>query len=335
LINMILILSFFLFAVYFNNDKRRIAYIFYGVFAIIYCFRTELGTDWPTYQEYFYRIMDTAYVEGRGFEIGYRILNLAFFYAGLSYWNLVTLISAIICVIYVISTNKYTNNFGLVFVLSLYYFFYPSLESIRASLAIVLFYYSMQYIHKESSKYWCINIIGLMFHNSALLAFVFYFFYKYPKSKIFILFAGILVCLITPFFEKVLTFLPVGVYSRFVYYFVDRYQRISILNMLSIKLVEYIVLIVLMKKTVGIERIQDKVIYNLLELGVVILITFGVISDVAYRFTYYTDWAIVLAYSRLFDMFRNRNNRIIIATTVVIYVIARFIRIPTFFTMFG
>ena len=88
-------------------------------------------------------------------------------------------------------------------------FYFFSMNGVRQSVAIMIFYYSFKYIEKHNfKKYAILNGIGFLFHSSAILFIPLYFIlnkkYKF-KMKMILIFATILATkVIVPFLTSIL-----------------------------------------------------------------------------------------------------------------------------------
>ena len=313
---------------FFNKKHNYIPLLPFLVFAVFYCTRTKIGTDWVAYLAYFNNVHNTRYVVGRGFEPGFYFLNLVFSNMGLSYWNLVSFIGIITCIIYIKTANQLTKNHGLFFMISLFYFFYPSFESIRSSIAIILFFYSLSFIDNNLKKYCLLNILGFLFHSTALFALVFLIIYKFPivKKYIYITIAVGTILVKSPFVVKIFRLLPKYIFKRFLFYFYYITLNKHVEDIISIKLFEYI-LILLICLIVMKYNARGKMIIGLLEIGIVSLVFVGLISNIAYRVTYYTDIGLILAYCDFYDLFKNELSRLLYIVAMIIYVFIRFYRV--------
>lgn len=312
-----------------NKKNKKIALVSYIVFIVFYCLRKEVGTDWPTYFKYFYSLDNIAYVEGRGFEIGYWFINYIFSKMGFSYWNLVTFIGISVSLIFYISIKRYSDNYGIIFLLGLFYFFYPSYESIRASIAIVLFLYSIGFVEDNEKKYLLCNIFGMLFHYSSIIAFVYYLFYKFSTSRklILILAGGMGVLISTPLFFRIVSILPDGIGNRIIFYLITNGANKDFIDVVSLKLIEYIILLIAVYFLFDQKEKLVLEYKRMLQLGIIIIIFLGMISNIGYRFTYYTDMAVIFTYSKIYDYFKSIKVKFLYVIILVIYTGVRLARI--------
>ena len=98
-------------------------------------------------------------------------------------------------------------------------------------------------------------------------------------------------------------------------------------NLLSIKLIEYVLVFILLmisKKNSG--SGEDNITIDLLELGLVILIPVSLFMDSSYRLTYYTDLGLILAYCSFYKKLSDRRAKIAYSIMISTYVIARLSR---------
>lgn len=305
----------------YNQDERKKTWILYGIFALFYALRREVGTDWQGYLNYFNNINDAAWVEKSGFEPGYLLLCKIFHGMGLSYWVMVFCISLFVAFLFYKATEQQTRNAGIAVLLGLFFFFYPSLESLRQTIALAIFFYSLEYLDEKPLFYWLLNLAGAMFHRTALIAIFFYFFRKHLWVKI----ASVGVVALFPVLKYVirwaLRFSPM-LWEKFVWYTAGG----GFSHLLSIKVLECVALLVILYLLQGKKR-QETMATSLLEMGCWINILLPIVMDGAYRFGYYTDLGIILAYCDIYDRLEAQKYRRIYIFLLIAYVALRFLRL--------
>jgi hypothetical protein len=311
-----------------KKSTKHISLIFFLFFILFYSLRTNIGSDWSGYEYYFNNVLDNDVVERYKFEVGYWLLNYITSTIFSSYRHLVILVGIFVAILFWKSTNRYTKNIGLAMLLSLYYMFYPTLEALRQSITLFLFYYSLHYIDKDQKKYLLINVIGLLFHRTGVLPLLFFVFNKYKVSKIVIILSLVFFSILQPYISNIISFFPNFALKYNWYFHLETGQS----TYFSLKLLEYLLILlfyfILSKKNLisGFERL----VMNLVLLGFVLQITLGQITDIVYRVTYYTDIGIIFAYISIFDRIKGPVFKFSYIVVLILYILVRFYRIFPF-----
>lgn len=317
----IIVLPFIIFSLtaQFNGNNRKIAWVAYGVFAVFYAFRGGVGTDWQAYLEYFNQINDPVMVAKSGFESGYLLLCRIFSGLGLSYWVMRFFISLFTVILFYKATEAQTHNTGIALLAGLFYFFYPSLEASRQILALSLFYYSLKYLDEKPFRYFLLNLVGLMFHRTAAIALLFYFFRKRNWIKIGTIAGVFAFTAVKPLLMAALRGFP-GIYDKVLWY-TNTTGGLS--SLFSFKVVESIALLLLFYLFKGKNK-KEIMITNLLEMGVLTQVFLPMVLDAAYRFGYYSDIGVILAYCGILDRINKRQYRFIYVILLTAFIALRF-----------
>lgn len=161
-----------------NNSKQKnilFAITFFFLF-IVSAIRYNVGRDYMDTYVFTYNLVKADAINIRA-DIGFFLLNkIVIFFNGSYQWIFVItsfIINIFICkAISRQSENKMLSLF--IYICGSFYFF--SMNGVRQSIAIALFYYSLSLIKKRKLlKYMIINLIGSSFHASALLFLPLYF----------------------------------------------------------------------------------------------------------------------------------------------------------------
>ena len=306
----------------FNQEEREKTWIAFGVFSVFYAIRGPVGTDWQEYLYYFNNISDPILVAKSGFEKGYVLLCKLFSTLGLSYWVMVFFVSLFVAFLFYKGTEQQTKNAGIAVLLGLFYFFYPSLEALRQTIALALFLYSLKYMNSKPLYYVLLNLCGMLFHRTAIIAFFFILFSKFLWVKI----GSACIIIFFPLLKPVLfwgaEFFPV-LYEKIVWYIGDSG---SFSHLLSLKVIECVGLLIIYYLFKA-RNERERLTINLLELGVWIQALLPIIMDGAYRFGYYSDIGIILAYCGIYDRIKEQKHRRIYVVVLIAYVILRFLRL--------
>lgn len=306
-------------ATVFNQKYKYFFLITYVIFSVMYAFRGEIGTDWQGYLYYYNNIFDPLVASTSGFEPGFLLLCKIFRGIGFSYWIMVFCISLFVTYLFYKATEYQTSNMGIAALIGLFFFFYPSLEALRQSIAIAMFYYSLKYIDDNPKLYFSINIIGVMFHRTAIMVLFFYFFRKYLWAKIISVVGIVLFQTLKPVLLKVLSHFPMYL-EKFLWY---TSENGSFVHLFSFKIIEIILLLGIL---LFLQRKYCKKFLStsLLEMSIWIQALLPIVLDSAYRFGYYTDLGIILAYCDIYDCINKRSHRVVYICCLVAYILLRF-----------
>ncbi|WP_353095827.1 EpsG family protein [Tissierella praeacuta] len=137
----------------------------------------------PEFISNFNNIHELYYVFG--FEKGYLFLNSLIKTIGFNFQGFTLIHSILFYVILFKALSRYNNKNGLIIVIFLYkMFFYNTFISLRQSLTIALFLYSIKYIEeKKVIKYFTCCFVSLQIHSASIILFPLYFLNKLKLSK--------------------------------------------------------------------------------------------------------------------------------------------------------
>lgn len=311
----------------FLNSKRtkHFSILFFLLFILFFSFRNNVGTDWLTYEFYFNNITDQFTLERYKFEYGFWLLTYLCSYLFDSYRYMVLILGLLTGILFWKATNKYTENIGLLFLLSIFYIFYPSLEAIRQSVTIILFYYSLQYIDDNKKKYIYLNIIGFLFHSTGIFSFIFLLFSINKRFKISIFLFLFLFSVLDPFIQQAISIFP-SLSHR--YYWYIQYIEHEEATLFSLKLFEYLLLLVFYFTLAFRKKLNkmENIAKNLIFIGFIAQISIGQISDMVYRMTYYTDIGVLFAYTFIYDKIKNSILKYFYIIFIILYVFVRLYR---------
>ncbi len=362
-------------SVFMSGKNRRYALIAFVLFSVIYIFRARVGSDYPAYKNY-YEMMDgfKDWSVG-GCEPGYNFMALLFHKMGAPFQFMWVCLSAFVIYLYYSSVRKLNIELGVVTLMALYYIFYPTLEVLRQGIALILFFYSITYLIDQNPytqrdntvKFFAVNIVGALFHRTALLAFIFYFFQKKKIIKLCVCCGFMLFAVAQPVILGVLRFFPLF-YNRYRHYiWVKSISEES--SVLSLKLIEYLfawgVLIFVFiknnksvywfkgrlrwngrKNYIGrnndklnesIEKNETKdmmpmetISLNLIEIGILVQVFVAPVIASSYRMVYFCNVGIILFFSLLYKKISNGSIRFFYCLALCVYIGARLGRIFPF-----
>ena len=341
-----------------TGKNRQCAVMGFLAFAILYILRARIGTDYPGYKIYYESMNGLEDLATGGFELGYNMLALIFREIGLPFQSLCVFLSIIIIFFYWKSMKKLCRKkleFGIIMLLALYYFFYPTLEILRQGTAITLFLYSLTFLLDENPKmrknnvriYFLLNFAGVLFHRTAIMAFIFYFFQEKRVMKIGIILFLIFFALMQPMLLQFLGWFPTF-YNRYYHYVWAKNASKKEVSDLSLKLIEYvIVLLILLRFSLKERKIAireeeyvlgsdnrnldsiETLSRNLVELGLIVQFFVSTAISAAYRLVYYCDLGIMFFYIVIHQRLR-REERLLYIVVLITYVGVRLGRIFPF-----
>jgi hypothetical protein len=181
----------------YQKEKRIFEIITLFLLCVISGTRYYLGgTDYSIYESVYnslpelnvflrdYHIVDSIY-RTLGFERGYLFLNSLIKTLGFNFYGFTLIHSVIFYTLFYLGLKRYTDNFNFIIIVFLYkLFFYNTFISMRQSLTVVIFFYALKYLEeKKSIKYFLCCLIGLSFHNGAIMMFFVYCINKLKLTK--------------------------------------------------------------------------------------------------------------------------------------------------------
>lgn len=174
---------------------NSIDFLPYLLLIIITGFRYNVGTDYQGYVTNF-NLFETSNI-GR-FEITFQIITGIAHFFNLNQ-QFLFLTYAAITYTFIYLSVKYFDKLGeyrhFIIMLVLLYILFNSFNTIRQMAAVAIFFYSLRFIiEKKIFKYFIFIFIASLFHQSALICFIFYPLLVIKSNKLFI------VLLISPVF---------------------------------------------------------------------------------------------------------------------------------------
>lgn len=144
----------------------------------------------PLLPEFFrdYNKLDDLYLT-YGMENGYLFLNSLIKTLGFNFFGFTLFHSIFFYTLFFKAVHRYTDRVGLLLTVFIYkLFFYNTFISMRQSLTIAIFLYSLKYIEKRNPiKYFLACFICLQVHTASIILFPIYFINRIKLSKRLIL----------------------------------------------------------------------------------------------------------------------------------------------------
>lgn len=327
----ILIFMFIAFSTIMDLEKRKIWILGWMVFCFFYILRTRIGTDWPVYENYYKSLSSNSEVIRLNFEKGYYWLNMLFYTLHFPFQIIPVMISSIVCIAFYYGTKRYDFKMGLTLLASLYYLFYPTLEALRQSVAVFLFYYSLSYLIRnaelsknnilkimDSAKFWLLNIIGALFHQTVgIFVVLFYFFIRNKMFKLIVTILLVSFKTLQPYIEIVMEKYFPSVFHKYIYYVISNGNNKW--SFISAKFIEYIIIMIILLLIKN-KNENEKMAMNLIEIGLLIQFSLIGVLDSVYRMLYYTDIGIVLFISSFDQRIKKWNFKLFYRIMVIAYI---------------
>lgn len=170
-----------------KKGKKGLAFIAFLILFILAAIRYQIGADYTMYEAIYNAIR--ANVSNLRIDISTILLDKLLIFIGLSpqwYFVITAFIGNYIVLKTITSESSKISLSFFIYICGTLYF--SSYNTTRQCLAIVIFYYSLRYIKEQNpKKYIMLNIIGALFHTSAVVFIPFYFIAKNDfKKKYFV-----------------------------------------------------------------------------------------------------------------------------------------------------
>lgn len=189
------------------------------------------------YDVYIYRsvfLRNTDGIDSSSFEIGFKSLFKVLKLFSDSEYFMFFVISCIITITTFTSLKKYSNYIFLALFIFFCKFYLMSYVYLRQGIAMGIVWYSLKYVYRRDLlRFLIVVLMGFLFHKSALIFILVYFFNnKHKKVKYIITFFVFLLITITPIINPVLIYLS-GFDDRYEGYGSSIGQHFNILYMLE------------------------------------------------------------------------------------------------------
>lgn len=224
------------------NSRYRILIMGMSLFTFFICLRGCIFVDWVIYRQVYIQTpklsdFDIQRLEG-GFELGYSFFSSLIKTFTDNYFVFQFLNSVIDLLLLTIFIRYYFDNryYLLAFV---FYFittgFLIEFNLFRNAKSILLFMVSLRYIEsKKCVKYYALNLLGLLFHSSALIFFPLYFIlgrnFKKNTINILVLIGFLFFIFHIPFSKILLKFCLLPLKGLRLYYIANFYLDSSVFN---------------------------------------------------------------------------------------------------------
>ncbi len=178
-----------------KRGKKELAFFAFFVLFALAAIRYRIGADYTMYEATYNEIR--AGITGQRIDISTIVLDKLLIFLGLPaqwYFIITAFLGNYIVLKTITGEYKRVSLSFFIYICGTLYF--STYNTTRQCLAIVIFYYSLRYIKEENpKKYIVLNIIGTLFHTSAILFIPFYFIAKIDfKKKYFAAMAIVYLC---------------------------------------------------------------------------------------------------------------------------------------------
>ncbi|URQ59612.1 EpsG family protein [Pantoea alhagi] len=319
-----------------NYEKIILLFACFVTWFIV-AFSQFVGPDYESYKFMYDRLNVNFYKQEPLFRLSgyvFRVFDLPYSWF---YFSMVSVYLFFISVSFFKYRNFIALNF-LIFIVMPYGLIEGGFNYIRQNVALGIFYFSLIALNNRSAgRYFLLNIIGALFHKSALILLpLYYFLGKKWKSKtciiIFLISLGITLLLAIPIIKKGLILLMAAMpYYGSTYVAFKDGAFIQGLSMKGVASYVYqmipLVLLTYYKERIIFNKIEN-ILFNITFLSLITL-TFAVELRIFLRLEYYFVFAKVFTIPLLLRLCRNKKSRtlwfLIIFLWVTLYLIALYI----------
>jgi transmembrane protein EpsG len=219
---------------YFPDKNKYTQPLTLAIVILIAGFRSHVGADYDSYVVWY--IDKTRDCD---FELGFLAILNVFRFFGLSHYYLFFFFSFFTYVFFYLGIRKYTVNANVAFVIFLLLpgLFLNSLSFVRQAFSMSISFYAFYYlINKKYLIYFILMLIGLLIHNSCLLPFVLFtlVFLFESKIKVLHLYFLLVLSMIISQINYLSFFKPFFEHSRYVYYFSNLDNPVSLLKLFAL-----------------------------------------------------------------------------------------------------
>lgn len=317
---------------YKKKNNKAIYYFIILFFPIIMAaFRKDIGADYQSYVSIFKEYQNINFLEGmaNSKEPFYTVLNyVADVLFGSNEWGIFLLSSSIMLLIILKTADYYRKDLSIAASLLIFYIVYyiESFNLVRQMLAVSCVVYSFRYlIERNFFKYMVGIIIGSLFHNTALIAILFYLipYRKYKKNSftkmifpIFILLLPLALNYLIHIFSKI----PI-----FNYYF-SEYDVVKINFGLGffMDIGTAVLPVLFFRKNIIAKNPRYEILINIILLSIPLKISSYFVAYV-WRLVYYSTSAQIILVPIIINLVRNDKEKKLFKIIIIIMYISYFV----------
>lgn len=268
----------------------------------------KVGTDTAMYHEIFYEIgrnnMQWSYMNERGIEIGYVILNKIIYIIFGNSYVFIFIVSLILIAGFMRFFYQYSYNIWLTVFLFIGLFYYcETFNTIRQSIACMIIFNGYVFLRNGNVIKWIGTVlIATCFHNTAIIFLLFSLLYRINKIKVFIIsFIGIGFYLILAYGRDFLVELFIN--NKYGYYLVSNENSMGA-DILRILLFVFVMFFIYIRRN-NYNRYQkkDSIIWSIFLLYASIMTLAKYQVEIFYRMVqYFSPYITVLLPLLLFNL---------------------------------
>ncbi|MBG6109858.1 hypothetical protein IWX84_000719 [Flavobacterium sp. CG_9.10] len=295
----------------FEKIEKLLFFIFWFVVVFFIGFRYKMANDWYNYNtiirgiEPFWDVLSgnaTNFQAEKGIEYGFKILisliNMVFDPETSSSLQALTVLVSVFCytVLFYVTWKEDTITYKFLFLATFISFtMFREFDILRQSIAFYIFLLSIKYINNSFFKFFLLNVLGSLFHVSALIFIPLYFVFKIKFSRIFILLLLLLhlVTMITHFsfvttiLERLSTYFPELIFAQKLYLNSTTAEAQSSISIVGMLYAIYLLLLFVNYEKIDFNNYKLRFFINSFFIFIIINIFFSDSKDIADRFSYY------------------------------------------------
>ena len=295
----------------FEKIEKLLFFIFWFVLVFFIGFRYKMANDWYNYNtiirgiEPFWDVLSgnaTNFQAEKGIEYGFKILisliNMVFDPETSSSLQALTVLVSVFCytVLFYVTWKEDTITYKFLFLATFISFtMFREFDILRQSIAFYIFLLSIKYINNSFFKFFLLNVLGSLFHVSALIFIPLYFVFKIKFSRIFILLLLLLhlVTMITHFsfvttiLERLSTYFPELIFAQKLYLNSTTAEAQSSISIVGMLYAIYLLLLFVNYEKIDFNNYKLRFFINSFFIFIIINIFFSDSKDIADRFSYY------------------------------------------------
>lgn len=333
---MFIYILFYLFLILFSSIdfvkinkelKSKLFKIFFVSLVIFVGLRYKMANDWHNYLNY------TLYIESLdeilkgngnyiyletsiewGIKILISIINVFFNPENGASLQVLTFIVTLFnyTVLFKLVNREETIRYKFLFI-STYIGFtlFREFDILRQSLTFYIFLLSLKYVGVNFKKYSLYNLIGVLFHSSAIIFFPLYWVFKlkFPKILIYILlfFHCFTMFIHFSFVSNILEFLgnyfPELIFVQKIYNYASEFDGGSSLSLVGILYAIYLVFLIINYEDLRNSSMKKNIYVNCFFIFIILNIVFSDSKEIADRFSYFFYFGLSYIFILVLDYF--------------------------------
>ena len=300
--------------------QKLLFFVFCFCFIFFIGFRYKMANDWYNYLlviqriEPFWDVLTgnaAGFFAEDGIEYGFKVLisltNMIFDPETNSSLQAMTVIISLFCytVLFYVTYNEDTIKHKFLFLATFISFtMFREFDIFRQSIAFYIFLLSIKYVNNSFMKYFIVNVIGSLFHVSALLFIPLYFVFriKFSRGLIMVLLLTHLITMINHFsfvtalLESLSAYFPELIFAQKLYLNSTYSESQSSISIVGILYTIYLLLLFVNYKIIDFNNFKLRLFINSFFIFIIINIVFTDAKDIADRFSYYFYFGVAFVF---------------------------------------